>query len=129
MGDVARCGRTDAGHRAYGHLEVYRAALRSPHDCHPRTGTSTAAGWLLRPCCCWILLAWCAVQFTQDGQCGHGCDAQHQLELTAPNIHYIPAPALAAVGKVKFEDDVFLPTDEPRGLIKLVLSQAIPAKL
>ena len=78
------------------------------------------------------------------------------MELTAPNIHYIPAPALAAVGKVKFEDDVFLPTDEPRsrtistlcisrnrylpvcnvrcigvcrGLIKLVLSQAIPAKL
>eukprot|EP00658_Telonema_sp_P-2_P015494 TRINITY_DN1596_c0_g1_i1.p1 TRINITY_DN1596_c0_g1~~TRINITY_DN1596_c0_g1_i1.p1 ORF type:complete len:316 (+),score=85.90 TRINITY_DN1596_c0_g1_i1:177-1124(+) len=51
------------------------------------------------------------------------------LMLNAPNIHFIPAPALAAVGKYKFEDDVFLPTDEPRGNIRLVLTQQPRAKL
>eukprot|EP00656_Telonema_subtile_P026077 TRINITY_DN28065_c0_g1_i1.p1 TRINITY_DN28065_c0_g1~~TRINITY_DN28065_c0_g1_i1.p1 ORF type:complete len:218 (-),score=45.98 TRINITY_DN28065_c0_g1_i1:98-751(-) len=51
------------------------------------------------------------------------------MHLNAPNIHFIPAPALAAVGKYKFEDDVFMPTDEPRGLIQLVLTQPAPSKL
>merc|ERR1712166_1562198 len=52
-----------------------------------------------------------------------------ELKLHAPNIHFLPAPSLAAVGKFKFEDDVFLPTDEPRGLIELVLRQSSPSKL
>lgn len=41
------------------------------------------------------------------------------MSLYLPNIHYIPAPALKNTGIYKFEDDVFLPTSEPFGTIKV----------
>ena len=40
-----------------------------------------------------------------------------QISMTAPNIHFIPAPALAATKLGSFEHDVYLPTDDPSGLI------------
>ena len=35
-----------------------------------------------------------------------------QIEIDTPNLHYLPAKLLDAVGE-KFEDDVFIPTSEP----------------
>ena len=39
-----------------------------------------------------------------------------QIEIDTPNLHYLPAKLLDAVGE-KFEDDVFIPTSEPSGSI------------
>ena len=38
------------------------------------------------------------------------------IAIDTPNLHYLPMKALAALGE-SFDDDVFLPTSEPSGMI------------
>mmetsp|Transcript_33862 Transcript_33862/g.101982 ORF Transcript_33862/g.101982 Transcript_33862/m.101982 type:complete len:728 (-) Transcript_33862:124-2307(-) len=44
------------------------------------------------------------------------------IEIDTPNLHYLPAKLLDAVGD-KFEDDVFIPTSEPSGSINCVVAR------
>ena len=51
-----------------------------------------------------------------------------QIEIDTPNLHYLPAKLLDAVGE-KFEDDVVIPTSEPSGSINYAtppLTGALP---
>lgn len=43
------------------------------------------------------------------------------ITLSMPNIHYLPAKVLDAMGIHKFEDDIFIPTDEPYGMIEATM--------
>ncbi len=52
-----------------------------------------------------------------------------EITLTAPNIHFIPAPALAATKLGVFEHDVYLPTSEPSGVITCTLRRSQSARL
>jgi len=54
-----------------------------------------------------------------------------QITLNLPNIHYLPAKNLDAMegDHLKFEDDVFIPVDEPHGTIEATLKRNIKAKL
>ncbi len=62
-----------------------------------------------------------------------------EITLTAPNIHFIPAPALAATKLGVFEHDVYLPkqvnerftcsTSEPSGVITCTLRRSQAARL
>ena len=45
-----------------------------------------------------------------------------QIEIDTPNLHYLPAKLLDAVGE-KFEDDVFIPTSEPSGSINCIVAR------
>jgi len=45
------------------------------------------------------------------------------ITLNMPNIHYLPAKLLDAMGIHKFEDDVFIPTDEPHGTIQATITR------
>jgi len=53
-----------------------------------------------------------------------------QIVLNMPNIHFLPAKLLDAMDTPhKFEDDVFIPTDEPHGTIEATIVRHVPAKL
>ncbi|MFS7957484.1 putative factor independent urate hydroxylase [Helianthus anomalus] len=49
------------------------------------------------------------------------------IHLKMPNIHFLPVNLSSKVNPVivKFEDDVYLPTDEPHGSIEASLSRPL----
>jgi len=46
-----------------------------------------------------------------------------EIVLEMPNIHFLPAKLLDQMG-MKFEDDVFVATSEPHGIIKAVIKRS-----
>ena len=50
------------------------------------------------------------------------CEDVKDIKIETPNKHYLPCHKLANLGET-FEDDIFIPTDEPSGTIQCVVSR------
>jgi len=47
-----------------------------------------------------------------------------EVSMVLPNIHFLPCTIPALVkNNIQFEDDVFIPTDEPQGEIRCTLKR------
>jgi len=53
-----------------------------------------------------------------------------KITLSLPNIHFLPCNlAVFQKNKLHFEDDVYVPTDEPHGIISATIARPLPSKL
>lgn len=50
------------------------------------------------------------------------CPDVKEIKLSLPNIHFLPYHHLGNLGS-KFENDIYLPTDEPHGLIQATVAR------
>ncbi|GJQ08213.1 hypothetical protein GpartN1_g4.t1 [Galdieria partita] len=58
------------------------------------------------------------------------CPLLEKVSLSMPNIHYLPANLeVFSRNGVRFENDIYIPTDEPHGIIEATLSRSCLAKL
>jgi urate oxidase len=68
------------------------------------------------------------VQHTLHGMASRALDVVPEIDsvkLSLPNLHFLPAhlPVFKKNG-VQFEDDVYIPTDEPHGIIEATLMRS-----